>query len=493
MVRRFIRDSAIYVLPSALSSGMSFFLFPVYAHHFTPRQYGIFDLLMLGSMLVGWTVALEIYQGVGRYVAGEKDSDRARSYASTALWFSIAAYTVFGTVTYAFAPSISRVVLGPGVEVALLRSAIGFACVNGVLAITLAQLRWQLRPVAFAVAAVINAVFTVGCSALLVFAVNLGVNGAILGQMLGSTFALVYVMIVTDGSFAFEFDVHRLKEMLSYSAPLVVSSAGVFLNLYADRLVIQHERSLYELGLYGVGYRVAMISTLLLTGFQAAATPLILAGANEPGTAADIARIFRIFAAITLSMFVLLSLLATPLLRVLAAPEYDRAAVVVPFLVISTVFANMYMFAPGLVIAKKTRTIAVLTTLAGVANLLLALLLVPPFGIVGAGVATASTSFAWFGAVMALSQRHYAVPHQWRQLMLAATSVAALVLVTMTTLPTGAADAVNLQALAVRCLLVVAGIAVSLRLALGPDELRAVRRAAVGLLAVCRRRVTRTA
>ena len=53
MVRSFFRDSAIYVLPSALSSGMSFFLFPFYAHHSTASEYDLFDLVMLGSMLVG--------------------------------------------------------------------------------------------------------------------------------------------------------------------------------------------------------------------------------------------------------------------------------------------------------------------------------------------------------------------------------------------------------------------------------------------------------
>ena len=61
MVRRFFRDSAIYLVPSVLSSGMSFAMFPFYAHNFSPREYGIFDLLTLTAMLVGWTVALEIY------------------------------------------------------------------------------------------------------------------------------------------------------------------------------------------------------------------------------------------------------------------------------------------------------------------------------------------------------------------------------------------------------------------------------------------------
>ena len=125
---------------------------------------------------------------------------------------------------------------------------------------------------------------------------------------------------------------------------------------------------------------------------------------------------FRIFAALALSAFVVLSLLATPALHVLAAPQYQHAASVVPFLVISVLFANMYIFAPGMAIKKKPLPMAAMTVAAGVGNLALALVLVPPLGIFGAGIATASTSLAWFVGLMIVSQRHYAVPHQWRQL-----------------------------------------------------------------------------
>ena len=251
MVRRFFRDSAIYVVPTILSSGMSFIMFPFYAHHFDPRQYGVFDLLTLTAMLVGWTVALEIYQGVGVYVGGEKDQRRTRQYASTALWFSVAAYAAFGLLAEVFSSPLSHVLLGADVNVELLRVAVPWMCVQGVLVLTQVQLRWQLRPLAFAISSVINATFTIVASAVLVFGAGLGVEGAILGQLIAATACLAYVLLATRGTFRLIFDWQKCKQMLSYSIPMVPSSIGVFLNLYADRLVIQHERSLADVGLYG--------------------------------------------------------------------------------------------------------------------------------------------------------------------------------------------------------------------------------------------------
>ena len=83
-------------------------------------------------------------------------------------------------------------------------------------------------------------------------------------------------------------------------------------------------------------------------------------------------RIFRLFTVLSLAVLLALSVLAAPLLRILAAPPYQGADRVVPYLVVSTVFANMFMFAPGLVIAERTRAMAKYTAAVGVANLVLA-------------------------------------------------------------------------------------------------------------------------
>ncbi len=72
-------------------------------------------------MLVGWTVALEIYQGVGIYVVERRMPDGYR-YASTALWFAIGSYAVFAVLAELLALPLSRTCPSAGgVSVSLLR------------------------------------------------------------------------------------------------------------------------------------------------------------------------------------------------------------------------------------------------------------------------------------------------------------------------------------------------------------------------------------
>ncbi len=120
---------------------------------------------------------------------------------------------------------------------------------------------------------------------------------------------------------------------------MVPASIGLFLNLYADRLVIQHERSLADVGLYGVGYRLGTVVILVLTAFQAAALPLILARKDDPSTPGDLARMFRIFAAWRWRRSSRSPSWPRPALH-FSRPPYQHSAAVVPFLLISVLFAT---------------------------------------------------------------------------------------------------------------------------------------------------------
>ena len=477
------------MLPAVLSGGVSFLLFPLYAHRFTPRQYGYLDLLILTGTLVGFTVAFEVYQGVGRYTIGEADERLRKGYASTGLFITIAMYSLFAVLFELLATPITHVLLGPHAPPDLLRVATVWMCAQGLLNFTQAQLRWQLRPSAFATATAVNVFGTVGATSAFVFGLHLEVRGALLGQLTGSSMALLYTTVATRRMFAIEFSLDKCRQLLRYSFPLVPAGVGVFLNLYADRLVIQHLRSVADVGIYGVGYRVAAIIVLLQVGFQGAATPLILAAKNDPTLPRDIARILRIFWALALSVFVVLSLFATPMIRILAARPYQRASTVVPFLVIASLFAGMSFFAPGLVIAKKTTTLAKLALFSGVANLLLAIVLVPPLGIVGAGIATAATSLMWFVLLMRKSQRYYSVPHYWPRLVAALAIIIMFVGVAVALLPSTRVGALDPEILAVRMLLVGIGVTLSIVLSLDKRDLgEAPRRLAALAKGTARRR-----
>ena len=427
MIRRFLADSAVYGVAALLSQGIGLLLFPFLAHHFSPQQYGVIDILTLVAIIANLTVALEVNQGLGRQFVDASERERVE-YASTALLFTIGAYTVFAIVALTLAVPLTHVLLAPSVDPWITRVAIVWIWIAGIVYLAQDQLRWRMRPRAYAVVAVTTATVTAGATAVLVFGFGVGVIGALIGQLAGALAAALVVFGLSRDAYALRFDRRKLGAMLAFSLPLVPSSIGVFLNGFADRLVLQHTRSLADVGIYGVAFRIATIVTLLLAGVQGATTPLILARHEEPTTRGELARIFRLFSAIALIAFLVVSLFADTGVRVLASGAYARADVLVPYLFMSALLFGVYIFAPGLTIIKRTGTFALISVSAGLLNLGLALALVPPLGIRGAGLATVASSAWFFVLTMLFSQRHYAVGHDWIRLG-AALAVAIGVLV----------------------------------------------------------------
>jgi len=68
LIKFFVRDALIYTLPSVLSRGIGVFLLPIYTRIASPEELGALDLFLVFGNIVSLTVALEISQGVARFI-----------------------------------------------------------------------------------------------------------------------------------------------------------------------------------------------------------------------------------------------------------------------------------------------------------------------------------------------------------------------------------------------------------------------------------------
>jgi O-antigen/teichoic acid export membrane protein len=220
------------------------------------------------------------------------------------------------------------------------------------------------------------------------------------------------------GSFRIYFSAKALRQMLGFSLPLVFSSVGWVLASYLDRLAIKELLSFEDVAVYGVGFRIAGIVMLLMTGLQGSVSPMIFAHHAAASTPGRVAQMFRLFSALALVLCGGLSVFAPELLWVFATPNYANAAQVTPALSLSLVLARFYIFAPGLWLAKKTLLYAGINIAMGGINLGLNYVLIPYLGITGAATATLLSATATFGLVMFFSQRYYPVQHRFVPIVL---------------------------------------------------------------------------
>ena len=419
MLETFFKDSFIYSIPAILSRGITLFLIPFYTRVLSPEDFGSLDLFIAFATLVNMTIALEVSQGLARFYAAEEDERNRTLFASSAFWFTSLCYLVFLIVMLFFSNTLSEFIMGRSNLELAFKVGVFYIFSNGLFYLIQSQFRWELRSIDFAIVSLVMALANALIGVWLAYFLNLGLIGLLIGMACGSIFAGILGLWWLRKSFRFCFSFKKLREMLHYSTPLVISGFAVWLSMYVDRLMINHFLSIEDVGLYGIGFRISSIAGLAIFGFQGALTPLVFANYKNPDTPAQLEKIFRIFIFFALFMFLFLTLFSLEIMKLMTTPAYYEASFLMIYLVPAILFSNMYIFAPGINIAKKTHYIVWISFLGGFLNIALNFILIPLLGISGAALATMTSYAAIFMAYMVLGQRYYPIPHNWSKIFIA--------------------------------------------------------------------------
>jgi O-antigen/teichoic acid export membrane protein len=440
MIKQFFRDSVIYGIGIIIPRGIAFLLLPLYTRVLSPSDYGIIDIVAIVTNLINLTVALEISQGVARFYC-ETDSQLEKTrYASTSLIFTVFMYTFFAYIALAFPNQMSNWILGSAEKIDIIKVAVFSIWINGIFYALQNQLRWSLKPKACALTSFICSIATISVTFLCIIHWEMGVIGVFWGITWGNLIGSIIALYYARHDIRAVFDWEKLFIMLKFSIPLVPSSVGVFFALYIDRIAIKELLTFTDLGIYGVSYRIGSVVGLLTAGFQSALTPLIYTYFREPDTPQNLARIFRYFMTGALIVLLSVSVFAYEILALLTTPEYYGAAQVIPILVPAILLSGMYIFAPGLGIGKKTKTIAIINIIAAGLNTSLNFILIPNLGICGSALATMLSALIVFSLYIYYGQKYYQIPYEWNKVVKGTFVVSFFV---------GLAQFINFQTLAI--------------------------------------------
>ena len=419
MFKRFIKDSAIYGLSTFFARVVIFLLLPLYTRLLKPEDFGVIELLTIFGNFINVTVALEISQALVRHYPDASTSEDKASYAATSFWFTVFAYTVFLVICALFSRTFSFLLLsGAGDQRIFLVSLAATWCF-GVFYLVQNQLRVELRSIEYSVSNLAMNIAGIISTLAFVLLLEWGALGVIGGQLVGNLVGCILSIYFCRQTYSLSFDWVKLREMLSFSLPLVFSSIGSAGILYANRFVLGGLLSLSEVGLLGVAYRVIAPVNLLVLSVQNAATPIIFSDYQKPDSPRELARVFRFFMAMALIALAAMSLFARELFRIMASPEYQSAVSTTPYLVAAALVSGMTLFTPGLHIKKNTTLVAVINILGGIMTIALSYWLILRIGVNGAAMAALLGNGFVFVLFLLFSQRYYPVPYDFKRVSIA--------------------------------------------------------------------------
>ena len=426
-LRRLGRHSAIYGIGGLVSRVIAVLLLPVYTHYLSPTDYGQIETLLALTTVMGLVLRAGITSAFFRFYFDETDDEGRRRVLRTSFWFTMGGATLGLALLLALAEPVSSLLFGTGDAADLVRAS-GVALWATVNYEQLTALfRVEERSVAFVCASLANVFLTIGLTLLLVVALEKGPLGVIVGNFSGTLIVYLSLLGYRREQLGLEFDRSLLREMNRFGVPLIPTALFLWVTNFSDRFFLVKLADVAEAGLYSVGVRIASAMVLLLTAFRTAWPAFAYSIRDETEARRTYAYVLTYLTVITAWVALALSLLAPWIVDLLADPDFEESASVVGPLAFSTVaYAAYIVVAIGVGRMRRTQFNWVVTGIAAAVNVALNIVLIPPYGMIGAAVATVAAYGTMAVGMAWWSQRIYPVPYQWRRVATAALAAVAL-------------------------------------------------------------------
>lgn len=398
--RKLAKNTLIFALGTLGSRSIAFFMLPLYTRLLTQRDYGILDIFQTTVSLLVPVLSLEIVEAVFRFSMDEA-KEGAKRVISTALPFAfLLLLASFGLIPLFTRFEIFRMYL-------LYFYAIWF------LTVLLGEIKQYVRALGqvkiFALSDILYVLAFAGFNVIFMVLFHMELRGYLLSYVLAQVVSFFFVASagrVFSRLSLRSFDQKLLRDMLSYSLPLIPNALMWWVMNVSDRYLILHFLGLEANGLYAVACRFPMLLSVVTGVFFPAWQMSAVEEFNAKDRNQYYAEIFALYSSALFILTGVVLLFLPEITRLFVATNFHEAWKYVPFLLFGTIFHAFASFLGTVYLASKN-TIGALftTTLGGLTNFVLNLIFIPFWGIQGAAFTTMVGFLVIWGIRMADTQK----------------------------------------------------------------------------------------
>lgn len=426
LIKRLLTTTAAYQVGDLVSKVFAVALLPVYTRHVTEAQYGVAELLMTGIVLLSILVRLGIGEAFVRYHYADEDQARRDALARRAVGFLLAATTLVAIPLALFAGPLSELVLEERDAVVFQIAVLGLWAFTN-LELAYALLRVDERVKAYATATLANVLLTIAATVYLVVVRDEGARGLLLGNYGVSALILLALwwsmrdrLLPRRGGSGHP-RLHRLGALLRFGFPTVPADASVYALNLVDRYYLFHKYGAATAGVYSLAVKLAGVVAFVVRAFQYSWPPLAYSIKDDDEAARFYAFIATYYLLLTGWAVAGLLLLGRWMTRLLAAPDFYAAHAAIPWLALGWALYGLFVIFVVIAGRAEVTTRNFPAAAVGLAvNVVLVIVLTPPFGIAGAGLALTGAYLAMLVVMRLLTRRLFPVAFEWRRIALLA-------------------------------------------------------------------------
>jgi O-antigen/teichoic acid export membrane protein len=404
--RSFITDCVKYAPAQLVPAFVGLVSIPILTRLFAPGDYGQYVLVMATisvlTVLGNWlSTAI-----VRFYPACENDHRLNELYSSVIISLIISLLFLGGLFVIAVHISFGDL------RHFMIIGAIVFA-LTSTIEVFQGFLQAKRRAIWYSLISVWRTAAGLAFGIALVTLFGFGIEGLLWGSALSMALVLplLWKAAMKEFSRMSRLSSNLIKEMARFSFPLVAANLAAWILSLSDRYIIELFRGAHEVGIYSASYAISEKGIFMLVSFfLMASRPISMTLWEKEG--AHEARYFislvtRYYLLVCVPAVVGLSVLAQPIMSIIAREEYLEGFRIIPFVALGGLLLGLQQrYQEGLIYFNKTSFVMVAIVVGAGANVGLNLLFVPKYGYIVAALTTL-IGYAILLAMMVVISRRF--------------------------------------------------------------------------------------
>ena len=430
-----LSNSFVYGFTGVISKFIGMFLLPFYTRVFSPKDYGMLDMLSLFVYISVVIVTCGLDSALFRYFFDFEKEEEKRKVSSTIIIIVGLVSILFCLVLMAFRKPLSSLLFLSSeyefyVFLALLQIPLTILAT-----FTTSLLRIRFMPYWHTASVLIGLIITYTSSIYLILVIKMGIPGAIIGILIGNL-VQISINIILNFRFlsaGFYFDKKFLKEIFTFGSNLLPANLAQWSLIYLNRYMLLVFVGLSAVGIYSVAYRICSIIFIINSAFQMAWPQFAFSIVNNQNSQKIYATVFKFFLLIMISTSAFIMTFSREIINIFTTNTYIGALTIIGLLLLGFTFSGgYYILSLGATLAKKTGKVSKALLFGTVINILFGVTLIPYFGTLGAVVAICIGYFITCIYMYKYSQKQYFIPYDIKRIVIMIINYLILYFITIT-------------------------------------------------------------
>jgi O-antigen/teichoic acid export membrane protein len=385
----FLKNSILYTLGSMMTPMIGFIMLPIYTNYLVPEEYGIMTTIQTIVGMLQLVFLLSLHGSVTRFFYDFMDQpEKQKEYLGSIFAFVLIFSTTVASILLFFSNSIGPILFKTIPTHPYYHLLIGISWVSALFALPMALLRAQEKAGLFVCLNIIKAIVEIAIASYLLIVKGLGVQGVLISQLIVTIIVNIIMYLIQFRYIKMSMNLTYIKQSLMFSIPLLPHVASSWIIKSSDRIILEKFVDITQVGIYALAAQVSAVLALLYTSINSALIPRFTK-LKMSGYEKSAEKLLKVFLYIVIIFGIVSVPIASFGILLITSKGYHDAFHLIPYLLFGTILHGLYFIPVAkLFYYKKTKAIAISSSVAAIINIIINLITIPYIGIYGAIIST---------------------------------------------------------------------------------------------------------